>query len=92
MDANAFEAALKAEGFTEIETKSMDARPANASHRHPFDARALVLEGEMRVTCDGEVHTCRAGDSFTLLANREHTEQYGPDGARFIIGRRHPAK
>ena len=31
-----FEAQLRAEGYTEIETKSYDPRPANGDHAHHF--------------------------------------------------------
>lgn len=91
MDTAAFEAALKADGFTDIETKTVAANVVNTVHAHNFDVRLMVLEGELTVTRDGVPKTCRAGDVFTLQANCEHAERYGKDGGVVLVGRKHPA-
>lgn len=44
----ALTARLKADGYTEIETKSLQPRPANEHHGHPFAVRGLVLSGASR--------------------------------------------
>ena len=45
MDQAAFEAKLAAAGYTQIETKALDPRPANTEHAHDHDIRGLVLDG-----------------------------------------------
>jgi len=49
-----FETELRAQGYREIVDRRMDAKTTNLEHSHEFDARLLVLEGEMTVVCDGE--------------------------------------
>lgn len=87
----AFEATLRAEGFLEVATRDHAPGTFNAEHTHPFDVKALMLAGELTLACGGEAATYRAGDVFTLAAHREHTEQFGAEPARYLVGRRHPA-
>jgi quercetin dioxygenase-like cupin family protein len=87
MDTQAFEAELRRDGYQEILTRSAKPGPTPV-HTHPFDARAMVIAGEMTVTWDGGTTTCKAGDTFQLEAGREHSETYGPQGATFVVGRR----
>lgn len=91
MDLGAFESALRRDGYDEIETKSMKPGMTVPDHTHPFDARALVLDGEISVTWQGQTKTCRQGDVFTMAAGVTHSEQLGPDGVRFLVGRRRQA-
>jgi quercetin dioxygenase-like cupin family protein len=91
MDTAAFEAALKRDGFTEIETKTMPPRPPTQPHTHPFDVRALVLGGEITITCDGGAHTYRTGEVFSMAAGRTHAETYGAGEFSYVIGRRNPS-
>lgn len=88
MDANAFEARLKREGFPEIRTNQLPARCHNAEHTHPFDVLALVLEGEITLTIAGAAHTYRAGDEFSMQAGCAHVEDVGAQGVRYLVGRR----
>ena len=77
MDASAFEAALKADGFGDIEKKTVAPDVVNPVHTHPFAVRILVLSGEMTVTANGSAHTCRAGTRLpTWNRSCEHFEQY----------------
>ncbi len=62
MDQSSFEARLKAEGYPEIRTNEMPAHCHNAEHSHPFDALALVLEGEITLSVEGSARTYRAGE------------------------------
>jgi quercetin dioxygenase-like cupin family protein len=88
MDAAAFEAELREDGFTEIETKSLSPRPPSTPHSHPFDVRALVLGGEITLTSDGADRVYRAGDVFSMAAGCVHSEIYGASGLTYVIGRR----
>jgi hypothetical protein len=40
------------------------------------------------VAWDGGSVTCKVGDTFKLDAGREHSENYGPEGATYLVGRR----
>jgi quercetin dioxygenase-like cupin family protein len=89
MDRADFEAELPAQGYREIVDRRMEAGTVNPEHAHEFDARLLVLEGEMTVSCADEEHTYRAGDTFAMTAGRRHTERCGPTGVRYLAGRRY---
>ena len=54
------------------------------------DRRMSPHEGEMTIRCDGEERTYRAGESFAMTAGRRHTERCGPEGVRYLAGRRYP--
>ena len=88
MDAKAFEAQLKADGYTEIETKVFGPRPANGEHGHHFDVRGLVLDGTFIVTKNAVPASYWPGDVFVVPNGELHCEEIGPDGARVLIGRR----
>ncbi len=84
-----FEAELKSAGYTEIESKTLDPRPANTGHAHDYDIRGLVLSGIFIVNDGGKPVTYRAGDIFNVSAGRSHTEEIGAEGARIVVGRKY---
>jgi quercetin dioxygenase-like cupin family protein len=84
-----FEQELEGQGYREIVDRRMEAGAINPEHEHEFDARLLILEGEMTITCDGKERTYRAGDTFAMTAGRRHTEQCGSQGVRYLAGRRY---
>lgn len=89
MDRPTFETRLREQGYGEV---TMVERPANVAleeHTHPFEAHALILEGEIEIQCAGEAaKTYRAGEVFQLAKATPHTERYGPAGVRYVVGRR----
>ena len=87
-----FESELRAQGYLEVVDRRMQANETNPEHAHEFDARLLVLEGEMTITSEGETRTYRAGDAFAMTAGCRHTEQCGAEGVRYLAGRRYPQK
>ncbi len=91
MDTDIFKRELGELGFTEVLTRSWPANHFVDTHTHSFEVRALVLEGELALRCEGQSKVLRPGDIFTLAPNRPHTEQYGPMGATILVGRKHPA-
>ncbi|HEV8678521.1 MAG TPA: cupin domain-containing protein [Stellaceae bacterium] len=91
MDQAAFENELKARGYAEVVDRRMAANAVNAEHAHEFDARLLILEGAMTIAAEGNERTYRAGDTFSMTAGCRHAEQAGPEGARYLAGRRYPA-
>ena len=88
MDATRFEARLRAEGFPEIRTNNMPPHCHNAEHSHPFDVLALVLEGDITLTVDGSRRTYREGDEFAMKAGCKHVEDVGPQGVKYLVGRK----
>lgn len=87
MDQQAFRDMLESEGF-EIVVVEREPDKHLDLHSHPFEARAMVIEGEIRVVVDGKETHCRAGDTFQLDAHVMHTETYGPSGVKYIAGRK----
>lgn len=83
-----FEQQLLQQGFDKIVTVERPPDGALDEHTHPFEARALVLEGEITLGTAAGEHTYRAGDIFHLPHAEPHTERYGPQGARYLVDRR----
>ncbi len=86
-----FESEVREQGYREVVDRHMEAGAISPEHDHEFDARLLILEGEMTIMCDGEEHTYRSGDTFAMTAGRRHTERSGPHGVRYLAGRRYQA-
>jgi quercetin dioxygenase-like cupin family protein len=89
MDRTEFEAELREQGYAEIVDRRMEAGAVNPEHAHEFDASLLVLEGEMAITRDGAEQVYRAGDTFAMAAGCRHAERGGPQGVRYLAGRRY---
>jgi quercetin dioxygenase-like cupin family protein len=89
MDQQSFEDALKRAGFEEITTKVTLNEKHNREHSHPFEVRAMVIQGALTLTWDGQTKTFKAGDIFTMRRGCPHAESYGPEGAVILSGRKH---
>lgn len=87
MDRAAFEAELAREG-RQVVCVTMPPNKLNPEHAHDFDARVMVVEGEMTVAFADRTITCRSGDSFMVQPGQRHSEQAGPQGATYVAGRR----
>ena len=59
------------------------------THTHPFAVQALVVEGEMWLSCEGQTRHLLPGDTFSLARELPHAERYGPQGAVFWAARKH---
>ncbi|MDR5755369.1 cupin domain-containing protein [Caballeronia sp. LZ035] len=88
MNREAFLAQLSSAGYDEIVTATRDPDGVMDLHAHPFEARALILSGELTIRIGDDAHTYRTGDIFHLAPNTEHSETYGPDGVSYLVGRR----
>jgi quercetin dioxygenase-like cupin family protein len=82
-----FEVALRRECFA-VQRRSMPPLAVVAEHAHPFDVRALVLNGEITLTVEGVEYAYREGDIFVLPAGHRHAEAVGPAGVDYLVGRR----
>lgn len=88
MDRAQFEQTLQAQGY-EVSTVSRAAHGRLDVHTHPFEARALILTGEIRIRCeDEEERLYRPGEVFHLAHGQPHSESYGPEGVSYLVGRR----
>ena len=87
MDRAAFESALIRDGY-EIVANGMPPNRANPEHAHEFDARVMVLAGEITITRGGAATTFRPGDTCSVPRGELHGEQAGPQGVAYIAGRR----
>ena len=85
----AFETDKRAAGFDEILERRWAPNTVLATHTHPFDVDALVIEGEMWLTHSGQTRHLRPGDRFTLAREVPHDERYGEQGAVVFAARRH---
>ena len=91
MDQAAFRSELARDGFDEVDTRSIAPDLYNPPHSHPFEVRALMLAGELTLAWADKQRTFRPGEIFTMAAGCEHTEWFGPDGASYVVGRKHHA-
>ncbi len=87
MERGAFTEMLARQGFSEVVTVTRDAGMLK-EHAHPFEAKALILHGEIRIETGEDEQWYRVGDVFHLAANEAHTEHYGPDGVQYLVGRK----
>jgi mannose-6-phosphate isomerase-like protein (cupin superfamily) len=82
-----FEAAERARGCSEVISRSWPPETALSEHTHPFQARALVVDGEMWLTVGDSTRHLKAGDRFEVAAGQPHAERYGPAGATYWVAR-----
>jgi quercetin dioxygenase-like cupin family protein len=88
MERDDFIEMLAREGF---QTTVLVEREAGASlddHTHAFEAKALILEGELTLRIDDKDMRYQPGDVFHLRANEMHSERYGPEGVCYLVGRK----
>lgn len=86
-----FEAELRRDGYDEVVDARLSPDHKPGDHSHPYDVRALILEGEFTIAVEGQARTYRPGDIFALDAKRRHSEWTGPNGVSYLAGRRHGA-
>lgn len=91
MDRTVFENELREQGYADVVDRRMKPDALNPEHDHEFDARLLILEGAVTIAAEGTEKTYRAGDTFTMSAGCRHSERSGPDGTRYLAGRRYSA-
>jgi quercetin dioxygenase-like cupin family protein len=82
----AFESDLRREGF-EVVHGGQPGGTTEEPHAHDFDARIMVLSGEITVTRDNQPETFRAGDHCEIPASCLHTTKVGPEGVAYIVGK-----
>jgi quercetin dioxygenase-like cupin family protein len=88
MDRNAFTESLTKDGFPDAVVVTREANTVMDVHEHTFEAKALILGGEMHIRVGDEERAYRVGDVFHLPANKAHSERYGPNGVTYLVGRK----
>ncbi|HEX3139744.1 MAG TPA: AraC family transcriptional regulator [Rhizobacter sp.] len=80
---------MLAAGYDEVVERPWLPDTVVAVHTHPFEANALVVQGEMWLTEQGGAQRrLLPGDRFHLQAHVPHEERYGPQGATYWVARR----
>ena len=87
MDRQTFAAELKRDGY-EVLTNTTPGVKVNPEHSHPFDVRAMVVQGAITITSGSKATTYRPGDRWDLPRGCLHSESYGPEGAVVLFGRK----
>jgi quercetin dioxygenase-like cupin family protein len=90
MDTASFEHQLKRDGYA-VNTVSRKANEFVDTHTHTFEAKALILSGQISIKVDGKDTLYQPGSVFHLMAGTPHTEQYGPEGVTYLVGRKEMA-
>ena len=87
MDRPTFETELARDGY-EIVTNTTPGAKVNPEHSHPYDVRAMVIQGALTLHRDGSSQTYRANETFSMPKGCLHYESYGPEGAVVLFGRK----
>jgi quercetin dioxygenase-like cupin family protein len=88
MERNQFIEILAAEGYGETVTVEREANGFLDVHTHPFEAKALIVDGEISIRTDRSEQRYQTGHIFHLTANEPHAERYGPAGVKYVVGRK----
>ena len=88
MTLEQFSEELRNVGFPEFTIVERLPNVALDPHTHPFESRALILDGEITLTVDGIERVYRAGEIFHLPRETLHAERYGATGVRYLVGRK----
>ena len=88
MTADQFVQTLLQEGFEPAIPVTREPGGMLGEHTRSFEAKALILAGEIGITVAGFEQVYRVGDMFHLPAGTPHTEWYGPTGVRYLVGRK----
>lgn len=89
MNFDQFEREALAQGFDTVLERQWAAQTVVTEHSHPFDAKALLVAGELWLTMGAETKHLQPGDGFNLSRGTPHSERYGAEGATFWVARRH---
>ncbi len=84
-----FETDRRHAGANDVVTRTWQANQIVEPHAHAFDVEALLVEGELWLTCDGETRHLRPGDRYSVPRNVPHHERYGASGATAWVARTH---
>jgi len=80
---------LQQQGFPDpVEVKQVP-NGSLGEHTHPFAVKALVIDGSIDISIQGDRKTYSMGDVFQLGFEELHSESYGPTGVTYLASRNH---
>ena len=89
MNETQFIEMLQQEGYPDpVEVRQVP-NGSLAEHTHPFAVKALVIDGRIDISTQGNRKTYFAGDVFQLGFEELHSEIYGPTGVIYLASRNH---
>ena len=84
-----FRREMLAAGYDEVLERPWDAGRTIDTHTHPFEANAVVVQGDMWLAVEGQGERhLRVGDRFHLRPGVPHRERYGAQGATYWVARK----
>jgi hypothetical protein len=88
MNQSDFEADLRRHGY-QVFYGGLKADHVNTDHSQDWDARVMVIGGEITLRRQGKSATFRIGDSCTVAAGEVHAEQAGPKASHTLLDAAH---
>ena len=88
MNTEQFQRLLEQEGFPEPVEVQQVPNGRLGQHEHPFEVKALVIQGSIDITIHGKSKTYQVGDLFELRFKEVHSESYGPEGVKYLASRK----
>ncbi len=88
MNTEQFQRLLEQEGFPEPVEVQQVPNGRLGQHEHPFEVKALVVEGSIDIVLHGESRAYNTGDVFELGFKEVHSESYGPEGVKYLASRK----
>lgn len=89
MTEHEFRTLLAEQGFDAPVLVEREAATQLDNHVHPFEALALILSGDITISTEASDTTYHPGETFHLQANELHREAFGPQGVRYLAGRKY---
>ena len=88
MNSEQFLQLLLREGFPEPVEVQQIPNGQLGIHEHPFEVKALVVEGDITIVIDGLSKIYKAGEIFQLELKQPHAESYGSEGVKYLASRK----
>jgi quercetin dioxygenase-like cupin family protein len=88
MNSEEFLQLLRRDGFPEPVEVQQVPNGRLGIHEHPFEVKALVIEGDITIVIDGLSKIYKAGDIFHLALKQPHAESYGSEGVKYLASRK----
>jgi len=79
---------LRQDGFPEPVEVQQIPNGVLGVHEHPFEVRALVIEGSIEIVTNDLSRTYKVGDIFQLSLHQPHSESYGAEGVKYLSSRK----
>ena len=88
MNSEQFLQSLRQDGFPDpVEVQQLPNGRLDI-HEHPFEVRALVIDGAITISIDDVSKIYKAGEIFHLRFKQPHAESYGPQGVKYLASRK----